>query len=805
MSVTRHLSAPIPTQLPELEPGTYLTETQWQVLLALIDAVIPSIVVESEAGDQKKQLQISQSRYAEAYEQTKRLMKQPPDYAKFQQYLEARPLDNPRFLRLIKRTIQRVPDGNRKQLGAVLSIIATRVGSLAGTGYYTPLQEQPVHVREAIIQSWNQSWLTVWPIIGKSILKMAKASFAQTDPFFMELVGYKEAPDDYRPGPSFPFDFLQFAAGREVATVETDVVVVGSGCGGAVCAKVLAEAGHRVLVVDKGYHFPAARLPMAAEAANEFLYEGGGVVQSADGSVTILAGSCWGGGGSVNWSVSLQPQGFVRQEWADQGLGFFTTQEFQHCLDRVCDFMGVSDANIRHNHRANVILNGSKKLGWAAKPCPQNTGGAEHYCGNCTLGCSSGEKQGPTVSWLPAAANAGAKFIEGFEVSEVLFDKKRKSKQAVGVLGTWISRDKDGNVHTPESGRIRRQVRVKAKKVIVACGTLHSPLLLMRSGLKNPHIGKNLHLHPVGQMNASFDEDIKGWEGGILTSVCTTFENLDGKGHGVKLEPSSMVPYMFLYEHPWRNALQWKLDALRCRQMDNFIAISRDRDSGRVYPDPATGRPVVDYTPSAFDRRHILAGLVALAKLCYVEGAAEIWPFVQSVPSFVRRRQQSKPRADCDSDSDSTTTTTTATTTTATTTPGVRSTEEENEEDDIDQGINDPAFAAWLGTLERAGVRFPGTTFTSAHQMGTCRMAPHPARGVVGPDGRAWEARELYVADASVFPSASGVNPMVTNMAIADWIARGVARDLQREKGEKGEKREKGEREKEEARARATL
>lgn len=228
---------------------------------------------------------------------------------------------------------------------------------------------------------------------------------------------------------------------------------------------------------------------------------------------------------------------------------------------------------------------------------------------------------------------------------------------------------------------------------------------------------------------------------------------------------------MFLYEHPWRNALQWKLDALRCRQMDNFIAISRDRDSGRVYPDPDTGRPVIDYTPSAFDRKHILAGLIALAKLCYIEGAAEIWPFVQSVPSFVRRRRrrrQSRPVADptADSDSDSE--------------ASSGSSGNESEDDNIDQGINDPDFAAWLRTLERAGVSFPGTTFTSAHQMGTCRMGASASRGVVGPDGAAWEARDLYVADASVFPSASGVNPMITNMAIADWVARGVSRDLKK-------------------------
>ncbi|KAI1375020.1 long-chain fatty alcohol dehydrogenase [Hypoxylon crocopeplum] len=751
MVATHHLTAPIPTQLPKLEPDTYFSETQWQTLLALVDAIIPSIVAEPVATDRKNQLLISESQYKEVYEHTKSSMKYPPDHGKFQQYLGARPLDNPRFVRQLKRTIQAVPSSSRKQLGSVLNIIATRLGSLAATGSYSTLHEQPVHAREAIIQAWNQSWLSVWPIIGKTIAKIARATFAQTDPLFLELSGYKEFVDNYRPGPSFNFNFMQFEAGSDIETVDTDVVIIGSGCGGAVCAKVLSEAGHSVVVVDKGYYFPPSQLPMTTEAASQFLYEGKGAMQSANGSMTLLAGSCWGGGGTINWSVSLQPQGFLRQEWADQGLNFFTTQEFQHCLDRVCDFMGVSDAHIRHNHGANVILDGSRKLGWNAKPCPQNTGGAEHYCGHCGLGCGSGEKQGPSVSWLPAAAQAGAKFIEGFDVSKVLFNKTRRSQQAVGVTGTWTARDRDGNVHTPASGRTQRQIQIKAKKVIVACSTLNSPLLLMRSGLKNPHIGKNLYLHPVGQLNASFNEDIKGWEGGILTSVCSSFENLDGKGHGVKLEPTNMVPYLFLYEHPWRSALQWKLDALRCRQMNSYIAIARDRDTGRVYPDPDDGRPIIDYTPSAFDRKHILAGIIALAKLCYIEGATEIWPFIRSVPSFVRR---SKPP---------------------------NHTPEADKDDAVDQGINDADFVAWLKTLERTSLNFPDATFSSAHQMGTCRMSAHPARGVVNSEGRAWEARNLYVADASVFPSASGVNPMITNMAIADWIARGISRDLKKE------------------------
>ncbi|KAI1393693.1 long-chain fatty alcohol dehydrogenase [Hypoxylon trugodes] len=751
MAVTHHLAAPIATQLPELKPDTYFSETQWKVLFALIDAIVPSIVAESRVTDRKTQLSIPDSQYKEAHEKTMKCMIHPPDYEDFQQYLEARSIDNPRFVQLVKRNVQEVSNTDRKKLGVILNIISTRLGSLAASGQFTLLHEQPVHIREAVIQSWGKSWINVWPSLKKAVLLVGRVGYATTNPLFHKLIDFKDSPEDYRPGPSFDFDFMQFEAGDELETVETDVVVVGSGCGGGVCAKALAEAGHRVIVVDKGYHFPTSHLPMTSEAANQYLFDGNGSIQSADGSIIVFVSSCWGGGGTVNWSCSLQLQGYVRQEWADEGLGLFTTQEFQNCLDRVCEFMGVSDAHIRHNHGSKLILGGSRKLGYAAKTCPQNTGGAEHYCGRCGSGCGAGEKQGPAVSWLPAAAKAGANFIEGFDASKVLFKEARGPKQATGIIGTWTSRSKDGSLHAPESDRIQRKLQIKAKKVIIACGTVNSPLVLMRSGLKNHHIGRNLHMHPVSQLNASFDEDVKGWEGSILTGICTNFENLDGKGHGPKLMPTNMNPFMFLYEHPWRNALQWKTDALRCRQMNSYLSLTRDRDTGRVYPDPDDGRPIIDYHPSAFDRKHILAGIIALAKICYIEGATEIWPFIQSLPSFVRQPKTAN---------------------------GTATTGSENI--DIDQGINDPEFVAWIKKLQKTGIQFPDASFASAHQMGTCRMSARPSDGVVDAKGEVWGTQGLYVADASVFPSASGANPMVTIMAIADWIARGISRDLKK-------------------------
>jgi len=145
--------------------------------------------------------------------------------------------------------------------------------------------------------------------------------------------------------------------------------------------------------------------------------------------------------------------------------------------------MGVSTDHIRHNHRNQALLEGSRKLGFHAKAVPQNTAGNEHYCGHCALGCGSAEKQGPAVSWLPDAARAGAKFAEGFQVERVLFDETNDSKTAIGVEGIWTSRNSAGGLNGKSSGRTVREVIVRAKKVIVSGGCLWSPIILLNSGL----------------------------------------------------------------------------------------------------------------------------------------------------------------------------------------------------------------------------------------------------------------------------------------------------------------------------------
>ena len=233
-----------------------------------------------------------------------------------------------------------------------------------------------------------------------------------------------------------------------------------------------------------------------------------------------------------------------------------------------------------------------------------------------------------------------------------------------------------------------------------------------------------------------------------MTSVCTAFENLDGHGHGVKLETTCMLPSWFLTLLNWTSGLDYKTQILKFRHTNGFISIARDRDTGRVYPDPTSGVPRYQYSPSAFDRAHIIEGVIALAKMCYVQGATEIHAALAGVKPFI-----------CDPED---------------LTPSTDTTEE------VDPGVTDSRFNAWIEEVKRIGNKPPIGTYACAHQMGSNRMSVRPQDGVVDPKGKVWGTEGLYVSDASVFPSASGVNPMVTNMAISDYISRGISRELRK-------------------------
>jgi hypothetical protein len=123
MAVTHHPTAPVPVPLPPITSEDHFTKGQWQILFAIIDAILPSIVADSHVTDKRNQLRISQKQYEEAYTTIQTTMAEPPDHEKFKEYLRTRQSDSPRFVENVKRTFETVPEDARKRLAGILKLL----------------------------------------------------------------------------------------------------------------------------------------------------------------------------------------------------------------------------------------------------------------------------------------------------------------------------------------------------------------------------------------------------------------------------------------------------------------------------------------------------------------------------------------------------------------------------------------------------------------------------------------------------------------------------------------------------------
>ena len=146
------------------------------------------------------------------------------------------------------------------------------------TGSPTLFALQPIPVREAVIQGWCLARLPVLRLLHRQLTSVVKSAWAKTSPTIGPILGFPRAPVNHRQGQGFAFDFLQFPSGHDSEIIETDVIIVGSGCGAGVCAKRVAEAGFRTIVVDRSYYWPPEYLPMTDQEGQEHMFMNGGAV-----------------------------------------------------------------------------------------------------------------------------------------------------------------------------------------------------------------------------------------------------------------------------------------------------------------------------------------------------------------------------------------------------------------------------------------------------------------------------------------------------------------------------------------------
>lgn len=487
--------------------------------------------------------------------------------------------------------------------------------------------------------------------------------------------------------------------------VEADAIVIGSGAGGSVAAAILAARGLRVVVLEKGGYFPEGELGLGEARGMEELYLDRGMTSTGDLSITVLAGSAVGGGTLVNWTASIAPPDWLRQEWEQEyGLTGLTSPAFAACVDEVCARLGVHSGESASlpNSSAGRLLAGCRALGYHADDLPRNVAGCGGDCGFCAYGCRTGAKQSTTRTFLVDAVEQGAQVVPGAEVRRVLMQ--------------------GGEVTGVEALVGGRPVRFRAPRVVLAGGAIGSPALLLRSGLSNPQIGRNLHLHPVAGVLGVYDEPIRPWSGRLLPAYSREFARLDGN-YGFLLEVAPAHPGLGGMSFPWLTGHQFLRELGQMGQTGVFIVLVRDRNAGRVTIDRA-GRHRVDYVVSEYDRRHLLQGQAEALRVHRAAGARRLMTLHAGY--------------------------------------------------NVLEGGSDESAADFAERSLQLPCGPNHLPIFSAHQMGTCRMGASPQSAVAGPDGQVFGVRGLYVADGSAFPSASGVNPMITIMSLATWVAKQV-------------------------------
>lgn len=505
----------------------------------------------------------------------------------------------------------------------------------------------------------------------------------------------------------------------EPEELEADVCVLGSGAGGGVVAAELAAAGKRVIVLEAGSGDQAPDFDQHELAGMRRLYLDGGMTSTQDLGVAILAGGALGGGTTVNWQTSLRLPDDVRDEWASiSGCSIFAEASFTRSMDVVAERLGVSKAESVVNPNNEMLRRGCAELGYHWSIVPRN---ARHcdpaQCGQCVFGCRHGGKQSTPRTFLhDAQANGDTTIIAKCRAERVLLQNGRVTGVEAIATDTITGKQQSVTVHAP--------------CVVVAAGALHSPALLLRSGLKLPALGQHLFLHPTSAVSGVYDECIEPWHGPPQTILCDEFANLSGS-YGVRLETAPAHPGLLALATPWFGARDHRQRMQRAAQSAAFIVLVRDKQGGHVRLG-RDGRPVIDYRLGRQEQAHLKHGIAQAVRVHLAAGAQNVLTLHSRTHSFARSAE-----------------------------------------------LLDAQIDAFCQQLGKTALDRNWSTLFSAHQMGTCRMGSDRRRAVCDEHGQVFGVQGLFIADASAFPASSGVNPMLTIMALAHHTAQGIKAQAQ--------------------------
>ena len=482
--------------------------------------------------------------------------------------------------------------------------------------------------------------------------------------------------------------------------LSADVVVVGTGSGGAAAGAELAASGKEVLFIEEGAYHPTSSFnPYFTETLPRLYRDAAATVIMGRPPIPYVEGRCVGGSTVINGGMCWRTPERVLAEWERlTGQPELGPKGMEALFEEVEDRLHVETRHpISIGEDNRIMEEGARKLGWEYKRNHRN----QNLCvgtNQCGLGCPTGAKQSTLVSYMPRAFEAGARCATEVRVRELWIENGR----CVGIKGKAIN---------PRTRRADKDVQVRAKAVVVSCGAVQTPYLLLRNRLGRPsrQLGRNFLCHPNAKVLAVYPFELRGWQG-----VSQGGQIREWHEEGIVLAENMVPPGTAATQIPFlgTEAFDFMKDYNRMAMTGVLVEDSRP---GTVKRTPF-GVPYAKYDITQYDHRRFVEGVRRLSTLHFEMGASLV---VLPFSNFHIARNV----------------------------------------DEVERAIR---LQRSVTTLE---------LFT-VHLMGTCRMGAHAERSVVDLNGQVWDLPGCYVADASLFPTAIGVNPQVTISALATRVAR---------------------------------
>jgi choline dehydrogenase-like flavoprotein len=480
---------------------------------------------------------------------------------------------------------------------------------------------------------------------------------------------------------------------------DADVVVIGTGAGGAVVGAELAEAGRDVLFVEEGgYHPTSSFNPYLTESLPRLYRDAGGTIIMGRPPIPYAEGRCVGGSTVINGGMTWRAPEEVLIEWERiTGQPDLGAKAMEPLFDRVEARIHAKPQHpVSVGDDSRLLEEGARRLGWRYE---HNRRAQDRCVGSnqCVMGCPTGAKRSTLLSYMPRALSHGARCLTEVRARRLWIEGGR----CVGVIGKAINpRTQEGDI----------DLRVRAKAVVVACGAIQTPFLLLgnRLGCPSRQLGKNFLCHPNAKVVAIYPNDLYAWQGVSQGGQIREFRD-----EGILIAENAVPPGTVAAQIPYLGE-----EALEFMKRYNAMVMTgvlvEDSHTGTVTR--SLGAPMAKYTITRYDHQRFLRGVRLLARLHFEMGAEKVLlPFSNFQVA-----------------------------------------------NNVDE----------LGQIERTQRSRSTIELFTVHLMGTCRMGSRSRSSVVDLNGELWDLPGCYVADASLFPTAVGVNPQVTIMALATRIAQ---------------------------------